>query len=525
MARVMHRRVKRISGLRSGKLPKEIPLAVAMMNGGMVADVDPANIKDHQANLLKNARVRRDKTTRRFGKSSFLPTKPNSTAVRRMFDFKASETTFYRIRFTLADIYFTSGTAWTQLVGTFSGAPTDIATVLGTLVVANGIDRIRKLDLDAETIADLGSIAPHSKYVTGFSERVVGANNGSSDEASETLSWSGNRALTEFDALEDISSGNKRLDTSPRTIVDPIKGVFGFSSVMIIPRERSIWLATQNPVASNPFNTFRAVPGIGTDLPGSIAIGREKIIFVDSRTRDVIVYSPGTPIQSIGSPIRDAILANITDAGAISSTYFESEDEYFVTITESATVKVWVVNIKSGVWQYDEVPNLTSLDSLVGFSSYTSFDDATGTFDAATGSFDDASVTPVVIPTLAYGYSTGLLLKEDSSVQQDNSVDYTFELRSKEFKIVRDDIVVTRILIEYQATVSGSIVLQYSRDGGTTWTTAKTVTTNTGKVREIKLKKQIRTRRLMWRITATDGQFDILGYEVDVSVGGESKGE
>ena len=135
-----------------------------------------------------------------------------------------------------------------------------------------------------------------------------------------------------------------------------------------------------------------------------------------------------------------------------------------------------------------------------------------------------ASVTPLPVPTLVYGYSDGVILKEDSSVQQDGGSNYTFELRSKEFKIVRDDIVVTRILIEYQATVSGSIVLQYSRDGGTTWTTAKTITTNTGKVREIRLKKQIRTRRLMWRITATDGQFDILGYEVDVSVGGESKG-
>ena len=29
----------------------------------------------------------------------------------------------------------------------------------------------------------------------------------------------------------------------------------------------------------------------------------------------------------------------------------------------------------------------------------------------------------------------------------------------------------------------------------------------------------------MWRITATDGQFGILGYEVDISAGGDSAGE
>ncbi|KKL27576.1 hypothetical protein LCGC14_2383790, partial [marine sediment metagenome] len=175
MARVVGRSLKRIPGLRSGRLPKEIPLAAAILDGGMVTDIDPADIKDNQASLLKNARVRRDKTTRRFGKSSYLPTKPDSNAVRRLFDFKLGETTFYRIRITAAGIHFTDGASWTALTGTFSGRPTDVATVLGTLVVANGIDRLRKLDLDAKTISDLGTIAPPSKYVTGFSERVVGA--------------------------------------------------------------------------------------------------------------------------------------------------------------------------------------------------------------------------------------------------------------------------------------------------------------------------------------------------------------
>ncbi len=525
MAKVSGGGTRRIPGLRSGKLPKEIPLAVAAIAGGMVADVDPADIKDTQAVLQKNSRIRRGKAIRRFGKSAYLPAKPNSNPVIKLFDYKVGDTTSYSIRLSDRDAYFTAGAAWTQFVGVFTGKPTDVAAVLGTLVVANGIDRLRKLDVGAKTIADLGSIAPRSKYVTGFSERVVGANNGISDEAVEQLSWSGNRNLDEFDAVEDISAGNKRLDTSPRTRVDPIRGVFGFSSVMIIPRESSIWLATANPVASDPFHTFRAVPGVGTDLPGSIAIGKEKIIFLDSRTRDIIIYSPGTPIQSIGLPIRDSILANITDAGALSSTYLENEDEYYVAITEASTVKIWVINLRTGAWQYDEVPNLTSIDSVILFSPYTSFDDATGSFDAASGTIDAASNTPIVIPTLAYGYSTGLILKEDSSVQQDNSVNYTFELRSKEFKIPREDIVVTNIVIEYQATVSGDIILQYTRDGGTTWKTGKTVTTTTGKVRKIKLRKQIRAERLMWRITAIDGQFDILGYEVDISAGGESEGE
>ena len=440
MAKVRSRGLKKLPGLRSGKLPQEIPLAVAVANGGMIADIDPADIKDNQFVVVRNARIRRDKTTRRSGSSSFLPTKPNSNSVNRMFDYRIGDTTFYRVRFDSSSIYFTSGVSWTQLVGTFSGKITDVAVVLGTLVAANGIDRILKLDLDAATIADLGSIAPRAKYITGFSERVVGANLGNADDAIESIAWSGNRALTEFDALEDISAGNKRLDTSPRAVVDPISGIFGFSSVMIIPRERSIWLATQNPTAANPFNTFRHIPGVGTDLPGSIAIGKEKIIFVDSRTRDVIIYSPGQPIQSIGSPIRDSMLSSLVDAGAIVSTFFEYEDEYYFIVNESGIEKIWSVNLKTGAWQYDEMTNVTSIDSLTDFAAFTTYAAATGTFDAASGSFDDLP-TPIVIPRLVYGFSNGLLLTEDSSVQQDNAVNYTFELRSKEFKLVQQDLV------------------------------------------------------------------------------------
>jgi len=146
MARVIGRSLRKIPGIRSGRLPEIRPFAIGVMNGGMVADIDPVDIKENQASLLRNARVRRDKTSRRPGKSSFLPTKPNSNPVIRMFDFKIGDFTTYRIRITASDIYFTDGGSWTQLIGTFLSRPTDLAVVLGTLVVANGIDRLRKLD-------------------------------------------------------------------------------------------------------------------------------------------------------------------------------------------------------------------------------------------------------------------------------------------------------------------------------------------------------------------------------------------
>ncbi|MHC4315909.1 MAG: hypothetical protein ACYSW3_25990, partial [Planctomycetota bacterium] len=334
----------------------------------------------------------------------------------------------------------------------------------------------------------------------------------------------------------DISAGQKRLDTSPRTVVDPISGVFGFSSVMVIPRESSIWVAQQNPVASDPFKTFRAVPGVGTNLPRSIAIGRELLMFLDSRMEDLVVYTPGSNVETIGLPIRKTIIKDLVDKDMMFSTYLSREQEYYIGVPESSTssvVKLWCFNFLTQAWTYDERPLCTAIDVVDGFSDYVAFDDLTGTFDSLAGTFDELSVTPVEKQKLVFGFDNGKLTQENPDKQDDESEGavegtplvetFEFELQSKEFKTPRDDITISRIEIEYQATVDGTFIFEYSKNGGETWVLAKNALMKLGKVQILKFKKQVRTRRLMWRIRATTGKFNLLGYEMDVVSGGESR--
>lgn len=519
----------RLAGTRSLELAEPALLAEGTLNGGMTADFDPADIPNNKSPLVVNARVRRDKTSRRAGKSQFGDPKPNSESVHALIPFNVNSKTRYFVRIAgLTGHYFAGISGWLPLTGALSGRLTDHAVVLGQLIVADGVGKLQLVDLSAGTISDLGDIAPTAKYVTGFSERAVAANGGISDEASETMYWSGNRNLPEWDALLDISAGQKRLDTSPRAEVDPISGIFGFSSVMVIPREKSIWLATQNPVASDPFKTFRSVPGVGTNLPGSIAIGRELMIFIDSRMRDIVIYRPGQNIETIGIAIRNSIIKAIQNADTISAAYLTNEQEYHVLIEDSDVFKIWVFNFLTQAWTYDELPNCTSVDVFDDFSPYTSFDDLTGTFDALTGTFDELSGTPSEIPTVVYGFDNGDLSREDDERDIDfressGDVTYEFELQSKEFKSPKEDITVTRIELEYQATNDGSLTLEYTKDGGITWVTAKTIAMLQGKVQILKFKKQVRTRRLMWRVLATDGRFDVLGFEIDAAPTGESR--
>jgi hypothetical protein len=522
----------KIPGTRNLELREDELLAEALLNGGMAADFDPSDLNPNQSPLIVNARIRRDKTSRRNGQTQFAPNKPDSSPVYDVIQFNVSGVTRYFIRVARDSVNFTSergtGGAWTPLTPPLTARITDHAVVLGKLILANGVQRLQLADLDAETLSDLGPVAPTAKYVTGFSERAVGANGGMSDEASETFYWSGNRNLSVWDALEDISSGQKRLDTAPRTEVDPISGIFGFNSVMVIPREKSIWLATPQPVASDPFKTFRSVPGVGTNLPGSIAVGRELLVFLDSRMRDISIYRPGQNIESIGIAIRDSILKDFQDADSVFSTYFTSEQEYLIGFETSTTIRVWVFNFLTKSWSFYEIPNCTSLNITDDRTPYTSFDDLLGTFDGLPGTFDELSGTPTDVPSLIYGFAGGEITKEDPEAESDSLEGlpesfYTFELQSKEYKKAKDDITVTRIEIEYQATVSAPITLQYTKNGGIDWITAKTIPTKTGKVQILKFRKQIRTRRLMWRLLATSGKFDLLGYELDIASGGESR--
>jgi hypothetical protein len=524
--------VSKLPGTRNLELEESELLAEALLNGGMTTEFDPADMPPDTSPLVVNARVRRDKTQRRNGQAQFGPNKPDSNPVYAVIQFNLSGVTRYFVRVARTSIHFTSergtGGAWTAITPALAGRLTDRAVVLGQLILADGIGRLQLVDLDEETLTDLGDIAPTAKYVTGFSERAVAANGGLSDEAAETLYWSGNRNLPVWDALEDISSGNKRLDTAPRTEVDPISGVFGFNSVMVIPRERSIWLATPNPVASDPFKTFRSVPGVGTNLSGSIAIGRELLIFLDSRMRDVVVYRPGQNVETIGLPIRNTILKDFADADSVFSAYLTSEQEYYVGFETTTVIKIWCYNFITKAWTFDEIPNCTSLDVTDARSDYISFDDLEGTFDGLSGTFDEMSGTPTDIPSLVYGFDNGDLTQEDPGAESDVHegpvvTPFEFQLQSKEFKKPKEDITVTRIEIEYQAQVSSPITLQYTKDGGISWVTAKVIASKEGKVQILKFKKQIRTRRLMWRLLATAGKFDLIGYELDIMAEGESR--
>lgn len=527
MAIRANRNPKPVMGVAPFKLVDKTPLASAVINKGMVTSIDAGDLPNDALSVAKNVRIRYDKTSRRFGKSTYLGTKPNALAVKRLYSHILGDYSAFYIRVTNSGAHYYSSGAWVALTGSLSGSDgriVDMASVLGTIVLANGVDKLQKVDVGAGTISDLGTVAPTARYVAGFADRVIAAATGVSDKSLAYVYWSGNRNIDEFDALEDTSAGNKEIATSSSGTVDPITGLFAFSTVGILPRQNSLWLFTKQPIASDPLNFYEAIPGVGADIPGAIALTKNGIIFFSYKHKMVYRFVPGADVEEIGIAVANEMVSGIDDPNGITSCYDPHNKEYHVAIPQSDdSYKIWTFNERTNAWSYDVVEDVASVNVVEVLSEYTSIDDLTGTIDALTGTIDDLSVTPISTPTLVVGQTDGTLLVEDSSVDEDNEVAYTMEVRSKEFNIPRVDTVVAEIRIGYNGVAAGTLTLQYSKDGGTTWTTAKTHTIVEADNQQLQYNKQIRCRRFMWRITSTDGLLDLIEYEVHIYEGGESR--
>ncbi len=294
---------------------------------------------------------------------------------------------------------------------------------------------------------------------------------------------------------------------------------------MVIFREKSIWLAVKQPIPTNPFYFYTAIPGVGCDCSYSIQIVNGGVAWADRRTGTVYAYVPGSSSpEPIGRPVENSIIRAINDPSLIFSSYDPTMDEYhlFIPSGSSDLVQRWTFNFRSKCWTYGEYLSVTMASNAEIVQGGTRIEDLVGTIGDLTGTIEDLSQQTLLVRQ-SYGRSDGSIMVE--SFTSDNDVDAPFEtlLQSKTFRIPSDDIYVARVVIEYKALRAGSIVLEYSIDDGESWKFGKSITPQVlGKSRLLVFNKFIKCRRFTWRLRVLGGLFEPLSYEVWVQSGGYS---
>lgn len=538
MARLIAKPVKGQQFPQIPQLPPMEKFAEARVNLGMITMIDPADLPTGAMQLVKNATVRFDRTTRRSGSILITPAKPDSNPVLKLAAIKKKDGTGYTIRMTPAGLYLRGAGAWTAIAGALSGTVTDrfqAVVALDEFVFANnGADPIKKVDFVANTFATLGN-APNYRYITGFYNRVVGFARRGANEVE--VGWCGDGNLTEWNPAVDESAGSTPLLESPSDLSDFGTGLFAYSNVMILLREKSIWLGTKQPIPQNPFYITTAIPNVGCDSPHSAILIDNGVAFLDRRTGTVYAYAPGQQPEPIGRPIEKDILANVDNPDTIFAAYDSTNGEYSLCIPPvgSGYVNVWTYSRKTKTWVRNEFYGVTSMDDTDLATGGVTIDGLGDTpIDELVGTIDSLSPISPVISTRVVGRNDGSIAQNNFESDTDAphfdfplGVPYQTQLVSKAFSVPKTDIYIAQINIEYQSNKGGQFTLEYSLNGGATeasWRLAKRVTPAIlGQPKLLQWRKFVRARRFAWRLTTVSGFFETLSYEVHVYPSGESK--
>lgn len=529
------------------RLPKieEFKFVESVINRGMNSMVDPADIEPSALQLAKNATVRFDRTSRRSGSVIFGESLDYVDPVLRVATLKQVDGFAHTVRLHPTTLFKLDPNTedWSEILP-------DEAVLEGTradrfqtafvddhfIFTNNGANPIQQVDLDLEVYKPLGN-AENLRYITGFSNRVVGAAWRGENEV--YIAWSGDRNVEEWDPLEDESAGFTELVDSPSDLSDFIKGIESFTNTMVIVRERSVWMATRQPIQQFPFYFQSVVPGIGCDAPFSITNIGQGLAWVDRRTGAVYMFTLNGELQSIGQDIERELMNNIEDPELIFGVYDPVPQEYSVCIPKVGTkyVDAWTYNIRNQAWTYNIYYDLTTVDAVdVGGGALVTIDGLGETpIDELQGTIDELSPPAEQLATVrVYGRGDGSLAIEDINSAFDaphidfpTGIPYETELISKAFDIPEDDIYITEVRIEYLATQGGTFFLDYSYDGGATddWEHVHTERIRIiGKPTLLRFKKVVRSRRFSFRLRSNDGLFTVLKYEVFISQAGKSTG-
>lgn len=515
--------------------PQENNLALieARLNGGMNTYVDGADLPNFQCTFAENVEIKADKVRKKVGTSTITPTKPDSNPVLLYTQFKRFDGTTIFLRFTATKIYRLTGGTWTEITSASPYSITNttrirITTLNDRFFFTVGNKEIQEINFTANTYAALGN-AKKFKYITGFFNRLIGANLYDSTTPNPTLvGYSGDLNFAQWDPLVDISAGEVPLLEAATDFTDPITGVFGFASVMLFLRERSLWTATKRPVASNPLQFQASFPYVGCDCPNSATQKRNGLVWYDRRSNQVYDYTIGSAPREIGNPIKNQIKDQVTDLEAVMGAYDPIENRYHLLVpsSRSTTAYEYVFDYGTESWVQNTREHIVSVSALDSSVPVLTIDQLTGTIDSLVGTIDSLVISAVSPPALFYGRSDGDIVKTDATLTTDSGTAYASTLVSKIYTAGRDDLQISRLSFRYLVRSEGEFKVYVSRDNGDLWELAYTETLVVGDIGNRKratIAKNFRASEFMWKFEMTTANVEILEYGLEGIISGFTK--
>lgn len=494
-------------------------LPIDDLTPGLVTAIPRARRPPGSATILKNARTRDDWVGRRPGHSLFN-TKPDANSVLKVASLQRPDNENWIVRVAVGSTHVTRTRAsWTALTPT--GGASHFTTALRVssaqafdwLFLANFQQKIVRVD-PKPAILEQVKEAPVAKFITAFAERLIAAYIAPTDGgvASERIQWSANADPFDWTAP---SAGVAEL-VSAGEVGDEITGIFGLESHLIILRKNSVWIAERQPIEINPFRFRPIITDFGCDAPFSAVKVPGGVIFADTETKGVYLYSPASGHQKLNTNIEGDIFEGAVAPELLIGSYDPAFQEYHLGIATDPgnalnLTKTFVYSQRKNSWTEDIGPTATVIGVVAEIGTPTMIDELTGFIDGLLGVIDELSglITPVSV--ILKGNSVGELLEQTFTAGTDNGVAFDFDYASQDLSPVPSRRTLQRVRAVIEASGPGTTSLFRSGDNANWGAAVKTIA-DPSPLDHIGFKKPITKNKLFWRVTSRAPNFKMFEW-------------
>ncbi|CAB4164988.1 hypothetical protein UFOVP1537_42 [uncultured Caudovirales phage] len=474
-----------------------------------ISRVDPS-----EATSLHNLRMDGGWLTQRPGITPYGST--SSDAIVHALVFTSADGTEWLCRWTTTKVQYWSGTVWSNFTG--SGFTVTEDAIISTavwgdkLMFTDNTSGLWQIDFVASTYTHLTN-APICRQVSMFDRRAV------LSYVSETVGglqatrirWSVKDDNNDYSGL---GSGYEDLVSSSASIVDSQIGVYPINDIdALVVRGGSIWKMSITGYYDAPFSFLLLFPNIRTDAPqGTIAIpGGIAVLGRD----DVFLVMGGGP-QSVGAKIRTTLFDPSNDlANAVMQwdDLYKRLILYVPKLVKDGYSNVYHYYVNDGKWTQDIYHFNIKYLSLISYASGTAIGDLVGMISDLTGTIiglTSAAINRGLLYTTLG--ANGIVCKEDINSTTDldgTGAQAVMPILAQTGMIfpatIFEKVSIIELRFEYEAAKDTTLLIEYSADGGNTWTTYSTVALlATTKPTVAKVTTSLERDSIMFRCSSTD---------------------
>jgi hypothetical protein len=443
-----------------------------LLNKGINVEIPAEYLDDNSLRNSINFEINRNLVRKRGGETALGSASTGSETqimVGREF---TREDVKYNVRVGLdkIDRYNTATSAWNTISTTdLTGATTDIHTtaipVLSgkrILCITNNKDAIQKWTASGDVTVLAGS-PPVCKFIQEYKTYLVCANIGGGTDVAQRVQWS------DTGDPETWSSGNAG---SVDLVEDggDITGLNIFGNYLAVHKRSSIYLGYLVS-GTAIFQFVRKATGRGTVANNSIVnLPTGEQIFLAS---DGIALFNGVSCSLIESPVNEEIRDELDDVYAYSSwgVLVKDKDEVWIGVPLSGQTSgetVYKFNYKTRVL-YKDVRDNATVAWIGSASSGQSWNETVGTWNNQTVRWNERGLNEDS-EQINIGHVDGTVTYSNLSATSDNTVSINAYLVTKDFQDSQQ--VISRWKTMELWAKGNSVTIEYSIDGGDTWTAA-----------------------------------------------------